>query len=466
MPAVREASAAIRASEALGSPYIKLAPGPGRPAGEVAAHQLTRIQGAMVQIVAERGYAAVKLRDLVEVAGVSTRAFYEHFESKEDCLLQTYDMVMQRSTRRTIAAQAEEPHWRRRLGRIFDEFIRGLESRPHAVRFALIGVPGAGPAALEWARRAEGSFEAMLGESLARAPGGVSVPPLVVEGIVAGVAHVVRARLAAAEEADLLGLRDELIEWVLCFPGKSATALAELDRQAARGDAAFEPALLASNTGKGRSSAADRALVLSSVTKLAIANGYSKLTVTRIRSGVKVSRVTFDRHFIGVEDCFLAALDQRADEALAQAARAQAAGHTWPGGIYRAMAAFCDGVAADPLLAGACLAGVPVAGPGGLRWRRRLAAAVAEQLIEGVPPELRPSAVALEASTGAICSLFHRHAIKDRIQQRRKVAATLSFMALAPVLGASAAIAAIRREQVVPIRPVSPAADAFPRAVI
>lgn len=60
-----------RASRAL---YGKLRPGPGRPPSKVAAHQRARIQGATIELVAERGYAEVTLRRLTRLAGVSALA--------------------------------------------------------------------------------------------------------------------------------------------------------------------------------------------------------------------------------------------------------------------------------------------------------------------------------------------------------------------------------------------------------
>lgn len=430
------------------APYGKLAPGPGRAASEVTAHQCVRIHSAMIKIVAERGYGSVKVRDLVEMAGVSTRAFYEHFEGKEDCFLRTYETVTRPASQRIIASQAEERDWRERPRLVFSEFVRGLERHPEAARFALVEAYRAGPAAFEQARRTESTFEAMLAESFARAPGGVAVPPLVVEGMVSGIGHVTRGRLLAGREAELPGLQNGLIEWVLCFPGKPAASLAELDLQTVWRNTAFEP--LPGHTdaegGEILRPTGDRGAILSAVAELAVRNGYNKLTATRIRSLAGVSRRIFNDHFDGVEDCFIAALEQRVAEALAQAARAQAAGRTWPGGTYRAIAALCDQVSDDPLLARVCLVDDFAPGSRGARCRRRLIASVAEQFADSLRPEQRPGDLAVEASAGAIWTLFHRHIARDWVQQRQ-AAATLAFLALAPAIGASAAVTAIRREQ-------------------
>ena len=64
----------------------------------------------------------------------------------------------------------------------------------------------------------------MIEQSFAGAPDTVPVPPLVVQGIVAGVHRVARAQLLAGREHELPGLTDELLEWVLCFRCGAADA--------------------------------------------------------------------------------------------------------------------------------------------------------------------------------------------------------------------------------------------------
>ena len=49
-----------------------------------------RLLTGMSTAVARRGYAAVTVADVVAEAGVSKRTFYEHFPSKQACLLACY----------------------------------------------------------------------------------------------------------------------------------------------------------------------------------------------------------------------------------------------------------------------------------------------------------------------------------------------------------------------------------------
>jgi AcrR family transcriptional regulator len=426
----------------------KLRPGPGLSAQDVATHQLGRIHGAMIELVAEHGYQALKVRDLVHRAGVSTRAFYEHFSSKEDCFLQTHDLISRRATRRIVGAQSGERDWRRRSRLVFEEFAREIENQPGGARFALIETYAAGEVPLARAWRAERIFEGMLAESLARSPDGIVVPPMIVEGVVAGIAGVSRNRLLTGRVADLHGSSNELLDWALSYADKAAGKLAELDRGSVWRDTTLEPPASSSSGGDGEPwpSTGDRALILTAVSELAVEKSYACITTPRIRSKAGVSRRKFDAHFDGVEDCYLAALEQKAGEAFAHASRAQTAAADWPGGAYRAIAALCKHVSRDAFLAKVCLTDDFPPGPNGARSKKRLLVAAAELLNDSVPASARPSSLAIEALRGAVWSLFHHYVIRDW-SPHREVSATLSYLILAPVLGAPAAISAIQAEQ-------------------
>ena len=46
---------------------------------------------AIAKAVAEKGYAATTVADVIDGAGVSRRTFYEQFEGKEECFLAAFD---------------------------------------------------------------------------------------------------------------------------------------------------------------------------------------------------------------------------------------------------------------------------------------------------------------------------------------------------------------------------------------
>jgi AcrR family transcriptional regulator len=422
--------------------YAKLRPGPGLPHEQVASNQRARIYGAMIELVARRGYGSVTVVELARLAGVSKHTFYGHFQDKETCFLCVYDLIVRRSAKQVGAAQRGCRDWREQLRLAFCAWAGGIAREPKMARLVLVEAFAGGPAALERMRRAEGLFAGMIEQSFAGAPDSVPVAPLIVKGIVAGVHRVARAQLLAGRAHELPGLVDELLEWMLCFRCEEAMALgrlADLPAPVRPGTAA-----LAANDGGARGE--ERARILDAVARLAAREGYWQLTVPRIRSAAGVSRRCFDAHFEGVQGCFIAALERLTERALAHAVPAGAAARTWPGGLHRALCALCAYIAADPVLARLGFIEVFAPGPNGMLCRERTIAGVAESLRISAPAGQRPSELAAEASVGAVWGIVHHHVAVGRAHQLPGITGVLSYLALAPAIGAERAVQEIVAE--------------------
>ena len=72
-----------------------LRPGRGMPREEAERNQRERLFAAMVATVAEKGYEATTVADLVELSGVSRSAFYRHFADKEECFLTAAEALIE-----------------------------------------------------------------------------------------------------------------------------------------------------------------------------------------------------------------------------------------------------------------------------------------------------------------------------------------------------------------------------------
>src|ERR1700761_2659831 len=70
-------------------------PGRGTPRDEAERNQRERLFAAMVATVAEKGYEATTVADLVQLSGVSRSAFYRHFADKEECFLTAAEALTQ-----------------------------------------------------------------------------------------------------------------------------------------------------------------------------------------------------------------------------------------------------------------------------------------------------------------------------------------------------------------------------------
>jgi AcrR family transcriptional regulator len=135
----------------------RLRPGPGTPPEEVARNQRSRLFGAMVASVAERGYAATRLSDLTELSGVGRKSFYSHFVDKEECFVAAIEAMLETAIESTTApvgsweqqvrgsASAFAP-WRDLMAIHYDAFRASIEIQAESAarlhRSGDRGIPG------------------------------------------------------------------------------------------------------------------------------------------------------------------------------------------------------------------------------------------------------------------------------------------------------------------------------------
>jgi AcrR family transcriptional regulator len=420
-------------------------------ADEVARHQRDRILRAMIELVDERGYEAVKVSDVARRAHVSTATFYKLFGSKLECLLGTHDRIMRVAADRIAASIRAAREGDDRLEVALHSLASLLASRPAEARFACLGVRAAGLGMLEHDHYAASCFAALLAECLPTDAGHRPPPTVIVEGMVAGLAHVVRSRLIDGRESEIDACIPALHGWILGLCAPEAHDLHHLTTST--GSSAREPApqLLL-----GVSAPVDpdldlhdleRIQILGATLSLAAEAGYWQLSAPRIRMAAGVSRRCFDRQFDGPDDCFVAALELLAERVMDYVvAEASALGAEWARGFHLALASLCERTAADPAAARLALVEVLAAGPRGLRDLCSLIDLTAARLQRSLPRRQRPEPVAAQASMGALWGLVHRRAATRRFEELPDLVPDLSFLALVPVVGSSAALAAIDAE--------------------
>jgi AcrR family transcriptional regulator len=199
---------------------------------QVADSQRTRLMVAITELIAEDGYAAVRLAALVTRAGVSKATFYEHFSDKEQCLLAAYEHYLQTLIAAIVPAAEEE------LATMTD-FVRSVVTRYiglvmrdlTAARAFFIELESAGPEARSRLRAERQAFAALVARGhehfRARDPSLVPLPAIAYEAIVDAARDIVRDRLDAEPEPDLAGLIPDLtLTFSAIFEGAAATRAA------------------------------------------------------------------------------------------------------------------------------------------------------------------------------------------------------------------------------------------------
>ena len=178
----------------------------GLDRGLVAASQRTRILEAVGRAVAEKGYAAATIEDIVRGAGVSKKTFYEHFSDKEDCFLAAYEAAADELFARVREAQAAPGSWLERTRAGISAYLRWLAAEPALARVFLIEVAAAGPLAAERSEALRDRYAAQMTELQRDArkelPELPEPPVEIFQAVVAAVDDLVvrRIREAGAEE--------------------------------------------------------------------------------------------------------------------------------------------------------------------------------------------------------------------------------------------------------------------------
>ena len=179
--------------------------------------QRARLLEAITNVVAEQGYAAATVADVVRAARVSRGTFYAEFASKEACFLEAYrhgiDVLVERISTATRAAAADG--WRAELRAGLRAYLEVLAGEPRFARTHMLEIHAAGPRAQAERDAALRQFAARYRrtfETAARERDGLVVPSDDLLFILAaGVDQLVCARVREAPLERLPALEDTLV---------------------------------------------------------------------------------------------------------------------------------------------------------------------------------------------------------------------------------------------------------------
>ena len=136
--------------------------------------QRERLRSALIELIAERGYQAVRILDLTKLARVSRPTFYSLYTDKEELFLATFDEIAKRGGLAIAEAYKSQGSSVERLRAAMRAFAELAAAEPEAVSLLVLGAFGAGPKAFERRNRTLEAFEKGIGSSratVARAPG-------------------------------------------------------------------------------------------------------------------------------------------------------------------------------------------------------------------------------------------------------------------------------------------------------
>lgn len=184
----------------------------------------------MLQAASQSGYAAMRIEDVIAIAGVSRRTFYDHFANKEEAFLAAYELVLEQLLSGVTSAFASGESWTSRVRRGLAAFLNLLASEPVLAQVCVVEALAAGPRALARRTEAMEAFQALLqppkGDALATS----TAPPVAVEAIVGGIYEVIYSRVTSNRTEELPSLLPSLLHSALLPFVGADVAEAEYER--------------------------------------------------------------------------------------------------------------------------------------------------------------------------------------------------------------------------------------------
>jgi AcrR family transcriptional regulator len=407
-------------------------------ADAVAENQRRRMYGAMIEAVAANGYGRTSVKQVVTLAGVSRRAFYEQFANKEECFLATLELIASQAMDHIASAyRSTEGTLEQRLEAALSIFAEVVKDNPKGARLMLVDTPSAGPAG--WARLTETLtvFEERLAASFEHAPDAAALPEPVARAIVGGLRRATFVRLVEARTEEMPGLVGDMLSWTLVFRTAGPSALGGRLRAVPS-----QPRI----TSAYITSEDDRARVLRSALELAALEGYGNLTPMRIADEAGVSIDTFFGLFDDMEACFLAAIEKLGQEVREIVSDPGLTSAQWPAAVRRSLDALMRYFAARPAYTQTIATGVFAMGQRAVDLGAELAREVAARLTAGAPnPPL--TELAQEGIEGAIWHTIYCQTAHGGTGALVELSDYLAYVVLAPFLGAEQATRIVTEER-------------------
>jgi AcrR family transcriptional regulator len=404
----------------------------------VAHNQRIRIHGGMIEAVTTRGYKKASVRLVIGLAGVSRRSFYEQFSGKEDCFVETFDLIVNRAIKRlTDAYQATEGAPQRRMRMVFEAFGSELEQNPKALRLVMSDAQTAGAEGRRRLQRTAAVCEGLLASAFSdrRYPDALPLP--VVRAILGGLRRATCVRLRDDETEDLESLMKEMLKWSLVF---KSPAVREL-RPRPCANQPFPEALELEPGACGGDSR--RARLLRSVIAASVREPkFEDLSSLHIADEAQLPIETFMELYRNPDACYLDALDVLGDEMLQLIANPDLVSAEWSAAVCRTVTRLLEYLADSPARLVTLAAKALEAGPEAIANVGDLAYEVATLLTEGAPRRPR-TRIAVEGIAGALWHILHCEVLAGRGHRLPVLSEYLSYVVLTPFLGPEAAAQAI-----------------------
>jgi AcrR family transcriptional regulator len=445
--------------------YRPLPSGPRKlDAAAVRRDQGERLRRALVELIAAKGYAAVRIVDIARLSRVSQPTFYSLFGTKEELLLSAYDEIVQQAAGVAIAAYEVPGTPRERMRAVLASFAAVAADRPEQISLLLLGALGAGPAALEHRKQAVDPMEQRMQAVRYRLavagdpPSETGHPDLTMKMIIGGVREVSASRVSRDAGGEMPGLVDELTAWADSYPlvlppevaavrGRRTRALTGAAAEVAGRARRIEGRLPSGRSALDRDEVRDsqRGRIVDATAAIVAERGLAALTIPEIARRANVSNETFYEIYPSKQDAYLGAQKVGMRQALrvADAAYSRCM-PDWPQAIATGLRALIDYLVSEPAHAHLSIVDTFGTSPDTILIRQQTMGAFAAYFAPGyeraTADAREPAApIAAEAVVGGCWQVLHHYVATGRLRDLAAITPQLAFLALTPFIGAEAA---------------------------
>ncbi|HEX3435110.1 MAG TPA: TetR/AcrR family transcriptional regulator [Solirubrobacteraceae bacterium] len=414
----------------------------------------------MLDLVGGQGYGSTSVAEVIARAGVSRKAFYQHFANKEECFLATYDTIVAEGFERVAGAAREAGGLQDELGfGLGALFQRAIES-PGVERFVLLEVAALGPVGIARREQLISSYEGMLRQNLGATPRPGIIPNPLLRAVVGGYLKVLYTRVQGGGQRRLPALVPDLVRWSFSYLPlpEAMNAIRELQpsRITSRLIGGHAPGTLSPWSTSSRAPASrrtpslshsflvhsQRERILDAVAQLSTEKGYANITLEDLAERAAVSLQTFYEHFADKEDAFLVAYEIGHRKGRAMVERAHDAAPDWPTAVRAGITALLEFLAGEPTFAHMALVDALIATPRTADQSSKGIVRYAELLAPGydeAPDGSRPPELTIEAIAGGIFELCLTYTVQGHVGELTELAPWATYFALAPFVGTEVA---------------------------
>jgi AcrR family transcriptional regulator len=417
--------------------------------------QRERLTRAMVDVAVREGYARATIAATITAAGVSRRTFYEYFTDKDDCFLAAFAAIQQR-LRAEVAGAVNAAPGEQAIDASIYALIAFAASQPQAALFLTNELLAGGPRTLDARDQGIGEIAELIEQAQQELAPGTATPDVPPRMVLGAIYRLLARRLRQGAHGTA-EMPEGLVHWIKSYEWpigehrwRTLQAMRPAEPWAILPETQLrEPPAPARGRRESAKHAAEnqRQRMLYATAILAEEKGYGATTIADITERAGVNRRAFNAQFSGKHDALMAVIALGFQRTIAVTAGAFFSAAAWPDRIWEAGRAATEFLQSSPPLAHIGFVEPYAVGPDAAQQVEDSANAFTVFLHEGLrhaPHDGNaPNPLALEAIAASIFETGYLESRRDGSRNMPGLLPHVTFLCLAPIIGAAEANAFI-----------------------